>query len=174
MPDQDCPGEPMNQHENSAAAIERSAGNLEAASELLVEAARELRQIARLLACTQVTFRGEAAPPDVDPTDVLLAAGPPRSDAPREATPEEIAADSGKPSPPVAVQPPDHDRRVIRCNARSCRQPVVLLESPRHKRLVPVDASTVGPDDTRYDPELGHVLHATTCPVQSRMQRSKS
>lgn len=51
--------------------------------------------------------------------------------------------------------------RAIPCKA--CGAEIVFLRTAAGK-LMPVDAETVSPEDTEYEPESGHVSHFKTCP----------
>ena len=60
----------------------------------------------------------------------------------------------------------EHERRIKRCREFSCLARIVWLTTSAGKNM-PVDADTVEPDDTEYDPER-HVSHFKTCKVPNR------
>jgi hypothetical protein len=62
-----------------------------------------------------------------------------------------------------------HERRIDRCRADSCRARIVWLKTPAGKTM-PVDADTVGPDDTEFD-AARHVSHFKTCTAPSRFSK---
>ena len=60
----------------------------------------------------------------------------------------------------------EHERRITRCREQACRARIVWLTTSAGKNM-PVDADTVEPDDTEYDPDR-HVSHFKTCTTPNR------
>lgn len=54
---------------------------------------------------------------------------------------------------------------------RSCSAFIVWLKT-KNEKTIPVDADTVQPDDTVYNPPR-HVAHFATCPQAKRWSRRK-
>jgi hypothetical protein len=63
-----------------------------------------------------------------------------------------------------------HERRIVRC--RSCRAQIIWFKTAAGKNM-PVDADTVKPEDTEYDPDEGHKSHFATCPNADQHRRRK-
>jgi hypothetical protein len=63
----------------------------------------------------------------------------------------------------------EHERRIVRCT--SCQARIIFLPTPNGKKM-PVDADTVEPDDTEYEPET-HVSHFVTCPTAFKHRKPK-
>jgi hypothetical protein len=55
----------------------------------------------------------------------------------------------------------EHERRIVRCS--SCRAMIVWLKTAKGKNM-PVDADTVKPEDTIFDPDSDQISHFATCP----------
>ncbi len=64
----------------------------------------------------------------------------------------------------------DHERRIGRCRADSCRARIIWLKTDTGKRM-PVDADSVEPADETYDPAK-HVSHFKTCAAPNRFSGS--
>lgn len=65
-----------------------------------------------------------------------------------------------------------HERRIKRCRHESCNARIIFLRS-RTGSQVPVDADSVDPEDTDYDPKRGHVSHFATCPGAAGFRRPR-
>ncbi len=64
------------------------------------------------------------------------------------------------------------DRRQIRCKAFGCSRKIIFLPTG-NGNMVPVDAETVLPSDTGYDPPR-HVLHSVSCPGANKYRRDRT
>lgn len=64
-----------------------------------------------------------------------------------------------------------HEYRIKRCRAQECRARIVWLNS--NGRPHPVDADSVEPGDTDYDPKKGHVSHFATCPAAPKFRKPR-
>ena len=64
----------------------------------------------------------------------------------------------------------EHERRITRCS--SCRARIIWLKTAKGGNM-PVDADTVEPDDTEYDPEGDHVSHFATCPNADQHRKKR-
>ena len=55
---------------------------------------------------------------------------------------------------------------------RSCARSIVWMPTAKGKTM-PVDAETVGRDDTEYDPAKGHISHFATCPDAQKFRKGR-
>lgn len=62
-----------------------------------------------------------------------------------------------------------HERRIVRCT--SCRARIIWFKTAAGNNM-PVDADTVEPDDTEYEPPR-HISHFATCPNAHKHRRRK-
>jgi hypothetical protein len=53
------------------------------------------------------------------------------------------------------------NRNTVEC--RSCGAPIVFLTTSTGKRM-PVEADSVSPGDTEFEPSAGHESHFANCP----------
>jgi hypothetical protein len=64
-----------------------------------------------------------------------------------------------------------HERRIKRC--RSCNQKIIWFKTDNGKSM-PVDADTVGADDTELDLRPGkHVSHFVTCKQAAQWRKPR-
>jgi hypothetical protein len=66
-----------------------------------------------------------------------------------------------------------HERRIRRCSQQGCRTQIIFLPNPATGRSVPVDADTVEPEHSEYDPAAGHISHFRTCTAPDRFSKSR-
>lgn len=64
----------------------------------------------------------------------------------------------------------EHERRIVRCS--SCNARIIWLHTANGKRM-PVDADTVKPTDTAFDPRSDQVSHFATCPNANQHRRAR-
>ena len=64
-----------------------------------------------------------------------------------------------------------HEYRIRRCRARECNARIVWLKTAAGKTM-PVDADSVEPSDTAFDPKR-HVSHFATCPASTRFRQPR-
>jgi len=62
-----------------------------------------------------------------------------------------------------------HERRIDRCG--SCQAPIIWLLT-KNLRPMPVNAETVKPEESRFDPER-HSSHFATCPNAKQHRRRR-
>lgn len=63
--------------------------------------------------------------------------------------------------------------KLVTASCRTCPALVVWLKTKLGKQM-PVNAGTVLPGQTEYDPKLGHVSHFATCPNSAKHRKRKA
>lgn len=66
----------------------------------------------------------------------------------------------------------EHERRIVRCS--SCRARIVWLKTAKGRNM-PVDADTVKPEDTIFQPsgEGDHISPLATCPNADKHRKKR-
>jgi hypothetical protein len=64
----------------------------------------------------------------------------------------------------------EHERRIVRCS--SCRARIIWLKTKKGANM-PVDADTVKPSDTMFDPDGDQISHFASCPNSNQHRTRK-